>query len=149
MRIFLYIASVLLIYSCTPCSNLDCPPPNTEGWFRVLNATNGKDLVFGADKRYDKKQVKFYGLNGSDTSFLEYKPEQYRGQGYDSVLFVYFKPAFETVYMRLNDVDTDTLHITYKTVSGRCCGTITSVKEFTYNNKLKINGTYGIMHLNK
>jgi len=137
----------LYLSSCNPCNNLDCPPPFPEGQFKILSLVNGNDLVFGSNKIYNKDQIKFYSLKGADTIFLNYEAIWYPGD--DSLLAVRFLPEIETAYIKLNNSDTDTLKMSYKTHVSKCCGTITSVANLRFNNQMDIRGRYGIFELKK
>jgi len=82
----------LILSSCDPCNNLDCITDNHFGQFRIVNKVDGKDLVFGPNQIYDKSKIKFYILNGNDTTFFQYSPIKFPGNSYDSVLGVKFYP---------------------------------------------------------
>ncbi len=141
---------VLALVSCDPCDNLDCISDNYFGQFRIVSKTDGKDLVFGPDAIYDKTKIRFYSLNGADTMFFSYEPLKFAGVGYDSILYVNFFPETKTpAYIKLNDLDTDTLTITYNTFSTKCCGTITEIVKFRYNNSIDIPGDQGTQALRK
>jgi hypothetical protein len=86
------ITALILFYSCDPCANLDCISDNYDGQFRIVNATNGNDLVFGPNKIYDKNTIKFYSLKGTDTTFFDYQTIKFSNTGYDSILYVRFFP---------------------------------------------------------
>ena len=143
-------AGCFSFYSCNTCNFLDCVASNFHGQFRVVRKTDGKDLVFGPGAIYDKTAIKFYTLTGTDTTFLNYSPIKFPGTGYDSILFVYFFPKVTTpVYMRLNNSDTDTLSLTYNTYDTKCCGTITEISNFLYNNTINIPGNRGTEEIKK
>jgi hypothetical protein len=125
----------------------DVPPPN-DGDFRIVSRMDGKDLIFGANKVYDKNRFRFYFLKGQDTTFLIYKPIKSSGIGYDSLVNVDLFPDPETVYMRLSDGDVDTFNITYQRKSTRC-GNYTIITSFRYNNLLVIPPSNGVYELKK
>lgn len=129
-----------VFFSCDPCSNLDCRSDNYNGQFRIVSATDGKDLVFGQTKVYDKNQIKFYSIKGLDTTFFDYQTIKFPNTGYDSILHVRFFPKADTAYMQLSNSDVDTLSITYNTIDSRCCGTITEINGFVLNNSTNIPG---------
>jgi hypothetical protein len=139
----------LVLYSCDPCKNLDCLSDNYYGQFRIVNATDGKDLVFGPTKIYDKNQIKFYSINGADTTFFDYQPIKFPNTGYDSILYVRFFPKADIAYMRLSNGDVDTLNISYNTFNTKCCGTITEITNFRFNNLIDILGNKGTQELRK
>jgi hypothetical protein len=146
---FLTATITTLLFSCDPCRNLDCLSDNYHGQFRVVNAIDGKDLVFGSTKIYDKNQIKFYSLNGTDTTFFDYQTIRFPNTGYDSILHVRFFPKVDIAYMRLSNGDVDTLNISYKTYNTRCCGTITEITNFRFNNSVDIPGNKGTQEIRK
>ena len=140
----------LLFISCDPCNYVDCATDNYHGQFRIVSAVTGKDLVFGPYAAYDKNQIKFYTLKGADTVFFDYQPIRFANTGYDSILYVYFYPRPDVAYMRLGNGDIDTLAISYKTSpGGKCCGPITEIATFRYNNAVDIPGDLGTQELGK
>lgn len=148
--LFILIATIAtLLSSCDPCKHLDCAASNYDGQFRIVSASNGNDLVFGTNPVYDRNQIKFYSLQGTDTIFLEYKAIKFGGTGYDSILHVRFYPQTDVAYIRLNNNDIDTLNISYKTTKTKCCGTITEITNFRYNNVVDIPGAKGTQELKK
>jgi hypothetical protein len=147
--LILIIIVGLLFYSCDPCGNLDCLSSNYYGQFRIVRATDGKDLVFGPNKIYDKNQIKFYSLKGTDTTFFDYQTIRFPNTGYDSILLVNFFPKADVSYMRLSNVDIDTFNISYTTSKTRCCGTITEIENFRFNNSVDITGKNGTQEIRK
>jgi len=144
ISLLILISFNLILLSCDPCRNLDCINDNYFGQFRIVSKVDGKDLVFGPNRIYDKDKIKFYTLIGNDTTFYEYSPTKFAGNGYDSILYVKFFPeATASTYMKLSDTDIDTLAITYNSFNTRCCGTITEITKFRYNNSIDIPGNQG------
>ena len=139
----------LVFFSCDPCKNLDCLSDNYFGQFRIVNAIDGNDLVFGPTKIYEKSQIKFYSLNGVDTTFFNYQTIKFPNTGNDSILHVRFFPKVDIAYMRLSNGDVDTLNISYKTFNTRCCGTITEITNFRFNNSVNIPGNKGTQEIKK
>lgn len=139
----------LCFYSCDPCRNLDCLPSNYDGQFRVVSATDGKDLVFGPNRVYDKNQIKFYSLKGADTTFFSSQAIKFGGTGYDSIIHVRFFPGPAIAYMRLSNGDVDTLQISYRSYDTRCCGRITEITNFRFNNTVDIPGSEGTQAIKK
>lgn len=145
----LAIITAFLLYSCDPCNNLDCISDNYYGQFRIVRATDGKDMVFGPAKIYDKDQIEFYSVKGADTTFLDYETIKFPGTGYDSILYVRFFPKADIVYMRLSASDVDTISVSYNTFNTRCCGSITEIKNFRLNNLIDIPGNKGTQEIMK
>ena len=139
----------LIFSSCDKCANLDCISDSYYGQFRIVRATDGKDLVFGPDKIYDKNQIKFYSLKGIDTTFFEYQTIKFPSIGYDSILSVRFFPRADFAYIRLSNGDIDTLNVSYNTFNTKCCGTITEINNFRLNNSLDIPGNKGTQEIKK
>jgi hypothetical protein len=150
-RFFFFISVVIVatLSSCDPCSTLDCVSDNYYGQFRIISASTGNDLVFGSTRFYDKNQIKFFSLKGTDTTFFQYQTIKSAGTGYDSILYVHFYPQTDVGYMRLSNSDIDTLNISYKTTKTRCCGTITEITNFRYNNAVDVPGDKGTQELKK
>lgn len=140
---------VYLLTSCDPCRNLDCLSSNFDGQFRIISAATGNDLVFGPARVYDKARIRFFTLGGTDTSFLEYRPIRFPGMGYDSILLVRFFPPTPVAYMQLSNGDVDTLNIFYRTRPTKCCGTITEITDFQFNNIVTLPGDAGTQDLKK
>jgi hypothetical protein len=152
MRLFLFFLTATMVttlFSCDPCSNLDCASDNYYGQFRIVSASTGNDLVFGTNRVYDKNQIKFYSLKGTDTTFFEYQTIKFGGTGYDSILYVRFYPQTDVTYMRLSNGDIDTLNISYKTTQTKCCGSITEITNFRHNNAVDVPGDKGTQELKK
>lgn len=151
-RLFLFASIIfmgLLFNSCNSCKWLDCVTSNYSGQFRIVSGADGKDLVFGPNKIYDKNEIKFYTLNGTDTVFFDYEPANFPGAGYDSILYVQFFPQPDIAYMRLNNIDVDTINFSYDSYKTKCCGTITEITNFRFNNAVNIPGNEGTQAIRK
>jgi hypothetical protein len=122
------------LVACDPCKNLDCKYSNYFGQFRIISKTDNKDLIFGPNKVYNKEQIRFYTIIGTDTTFFETMATYQPGSGFDSILAVNFFPAASIAYMRLSNGDVDTLILTYQSTPSKCCGTITEINNFKLNN---------------
>lgn len=72
--ITLVAAFLGVVLSACECGYLDCFENNYDGHFRIVKASDGTDLVFGASKIYDKRKIRFYTLKGVDTIFFDYHP---------------------------------------------------------------------------
>ncbi len=142
----IFLSGMLIFISCKKtCGD---PPPSNYGDFRIVSTIDGKDLVFGANKIYDKNRFRFYFLKGQDTSFLVYNSVKSSGIGYDSLVSVDLFWDPETVYMRLSDGDVDTFNITYQLQSSEC-HKYTPITSFRYNNLLVIQPSDGVYELKK
>ena len=152
-KAFFLIISIYMIafYSCDKCKNLDCVVSDYSGQFRILNKSNGNDLVFGSNSIYDKNKIKFYSLIGNDTAFFQYKAEsRYLNSATDSILVVYYlsEPKGLT-FIKLNNTDIDTLSMTYLTANTKCCGAVTTISKFTFNNTNDIGDNGEVRELRK
>ena len=114
-----------------------------------MRASDGKDLVFGPNKIYDKRLIKFYSLNNADTTFFQYQTVRFPGTGYDSILTVDFFPNPAIAYMKLSDGDVDTLALSYSTRNTKCCGRITEITNYRFNNLADIPGSKGTQEIKK
>ena len=141
--------SGLVFYSCNPCNYLKCAGDNIYGRFRITSAVDGKDLVFGQNSIYDKDDIRFYSLNGSDTIFFDYKNIEFRGDGYDSILHVQFFPKADTAFMLLSDGDIDTIKLSYRKVDSKCCGITTEISNYRFNDKFDLPGSNGTQEIKK
>lgn len=137
MRFLSFVLISLIVVtafiSCDPCAGkyYECPSFSGGASLRIVWASDGKDLVFGPNRVYDRSQFKFYTLKGTDTAFLNY---QIFNLPTDSLIGVAFSPQTETVYMRLGNGDVDTLSFAYQTMSSKCCGTNIVFSKITVNN---------------
>ena len=145
----LIVALGLVVPACNPCKNLDCITDNYYGQFRIVSAADGKDLVFGPNKVYDKDKIRFYSLKGTDTTFFQYEAIRFPQSGYDSVLAIKFYPKADIAYLQLSNSDVDTLAISYAITQTKCCGTITEIKNFRFNNVVDIPGGKGTQEIKK
>lgn len=153
MRSLFFAGMLLLItgfYSCSRCDMLDCLYSNYYFTFRVVDRVQHNDLLFGTNALYDPAKIQFYTLNGTDTSFFDAVSEKYAGTGFDSVLTAGFFPETTLpVYMKLNESDTDTLAIAYKTYKTQCCGIITEITNIRVNNTVDLPVGYGPQSISK
>ena len=147
--LLLFIAISALLFSCDPCKNLDCMPSKLDGTFRIVSAGTGADLLFGPNKIYDKEQLKFYSIKGTDTTYFEPRTIKTEGTAYDSILVVRFSTQPEVAYLQLSNSDVDTLQISYTSTSSKCCGTISEIVNYRYNNATDIPGNKGTQEIKK
>lgn len=135
MKTIFYFILPLIFSSCC-IGNRKCNQDNSSSRFRILDKTNGIDLVFGPAKIYDKNNISFYSLNGIDTIFHQYGAGPNQNPGQDSLLFVNFDyRKAETVFIKLSTSDVDTLTLRYQIVDASpCCPDYTSVQPLSLNN---------------
>ena len=132
-RHFVFLALVLLnIQSCwvDPC-NPDCG--DSYGlFFRIVSKSTGSDLVFGPNKIFDRSQIKVFSVKGRDTILTDVRAI-YGNSPSDSTLYFYLQDKTDTVFLRLNAIDIDTINITYGMANSRCC-TFNTIQAVNYNN---------------
>jgi len=90
-----------------------------------------------------------YSLKDNDTIFLDYVNIKWAGAVSDSVLQVKFFPRIDTAYMDLSNGDVDTIAVSYHTLDTKCCGNITEISNFRFNNKYDIPGSKGLQNIRK
>lgn len=149
LKFITYFLTISIFQFCNPCDNLDCITNNYSGQFRIVSTIDNSDLVFGSSRVYDKNLIKFYSLHGADTTFFDYQAIRFPNTGYDSILHVEFLPATEIAYMKLSNGDIDTIQISYNTFDTKCCGTITEITNFRFNNSVDIPGSKGTQEIRK
>lgn len=136
--------------ACDPCYGLDCLYDNYEGQFRIIDKTDGSDLVFGPASKFDKNKIKFYSFIGIDTTFFNCTLQGQSDLPIDSFLLINFYPeTSKPIFVSLNDNDIDTLIITYKTTDTKCCGRITEITNFNYNHTMDFPGNHGTVKIKK
>ena len=76
----------------------------------------------------------FYALKGTDTTVYETKAVLFPHTGFDSILTVNFFPETSTAFIRLGNGDIDTLDLTFISNNTKCCGIVTEIDNFRFNN---------------
>ena len=134
MKTLYYILFLLFFTSCC----YEYFGPRTEGWYRVVNSTNGQDLVFGPNSIYNKDSIKFFSISGSDTIIQQSYLSAVPNSGSDSMFVVYFssQQREDTVYIRLNNSDIDTMQLTWKVDDSKCSKGAWGVSPYKYNNRI-------------
>src|SRR4051812_49639899 len=128
MKYNLFAPAISISFLITLLANC-CPERKclqTELWraFRITDAQNGSDLIFGPNRCYDPYLVKMFSVSGSDTVYHNIRPGKYSPPPVtDSLLLGELSfGRYETIYVRLNQVDTDTMKISYGySDGGNCC----------------------------
>lgn len=148
----LFLLLIVLNAGCyidQPCkdSNMVCPD-SYGSLFRILSKTDGKDLIFGPSRLYDKSQIKIFSLNGNDTTFGNYEPYRLVLNGYDSVLHFKISSKPNTLYIQLSTNDIDTISVSYGQTKGRCCS-FNSIRFLNYNNSGALPNYNGTVEFKK
>jgi hypothetical protein len=148
---FVLLIPLMTITSCCLTGDRKCYQGNNSAIFRILSGSNGQDLVFGPSGIYDKNLIKFYSINGIDTIFHYYGAGPNPNPGQDSLLFVTFDHRKkDTVYVLLNNSDTDTLYLKYQMVDGApCCPDYSQIYPSKYNKTFLQTMSGGITIINK
>ncbi len=144
---FLYISFVIILSSCC-FGNRKCPQGNLGSSFRILNTINGEDLLFGPNSIYNKDSIKFFSIKGTDTMFNTYYAGTHPSQP-DSFFTVGFYNKEQTVYVKLNASDIDTMKLVYETYTSQCCDDVSTIKMMSYNNDIIQKDSTGISIINK
>jgi len=140
----------LIQISCDQCYGIDCLYDNYDGQVQIIDKTDGSNLVFGSSPKFDKNKIKFFSITGIDTTLYKYTLNGESDLPNDSFLSVHFYPETSNpIFIFLNDNDIDTLNITYKTTITKCCGRITEITNFNYNNTMDVPGNYGTVQFKK
>ena len=146
MRHFKYLLSFLIILFISSCVDKPCKNGNGvctdsyETLFRIISKTDSKDLVYGPMKIYDKSKIIVFSIKGADTTFANYEPYRLLKDGYDSVLHFYYSAKVDTLFIKLNNTDIDTIKVAYGLTEGCCCA-FNSIRFLNYNN-LRVTPNY-------
>jgi hypothetical protein len=135
MKELFYIFLPLILGSCC-LGNAKCKLDNNDVRFRIVNATSGEDLLFGATKIYDKDSIRLYSINGNDTIFHFCKAGANPNPGQDSLLYVTFdQRKYQNVILEISDSDVDTISLDYPTTNvSPCCEDYTTAVPRTLNS---------------
>lgn len=113
-KIFLLLITFAIVALAESCECVVKPPCNGAFNFKVIDKVSHKDLVFGAGARYSSDSIKM--INTNDTipqSFVDHSQNR---------LDCYISGSGDTLYLKLNETDVDTLLLSFRT--GRhtlCC----------------------------
>jgi hypothetical protein len=144
MRYFLHslFAGVILVLlqSCDSCIGVDCKDNvNYKATLRIISVLDGRDLVFGPSRLYQRDKIRFFSIKGSDTTFFTQRPLRLADNTPDSALLVDFSPKSDTAFMQLTATDIDTVLLTYGEEAEWCCvfNVVTSLRFNNANDTLK------------
>jgi hypothetical protein len=154
MKHFKHFLSFLLMIFIASC--LDKPCKNSNGecrdayetLFRIISKIDGKDLVYGPTRIYDKSKIKVFSIKGTDTTFANYEPYRLVKDGYDSILHFYYSTKVDTLFIKLNNSDIDTINVSNGISEGRCC-TFNSIRFLNYNNSGALPNYNGTVEFKK
>jgi hypothetical protein len=150
MKTLFYLILSFTFVSCC-VGNRKCAQDYNSARFRIISIVNENDLVFGPSKIYDKNSIKFFSLSGTDTIFHHYGAGPNPNPGEDSLLFVDFDyRKKETVYIKLNNADIDTIVLAYQTIDASpCCPDYLEGKPISCNNNFLQQLSGGITIIKK
>ena len=150
MKSLLAIITPLIFISCC-FGNRKCKQDDNNSTFKIIDKTNGNDLVFGSTRVYDKNAIVFYSINAADTVIHNYGSGPGPNPGHDSLLYVEFDyRKFATVFIRLNTSDIDTISLSYPIEDASpCCTDYSIVKPVSLNGLQLERTTDGIIVLKK
>jgi hypothetical protein len=135
LRNVFFTITILSVHSCIdkPCEDSGGVCNDTyESLFRVVSISTGKDLVYGPDKIYNSSAVSMFFKTGTGISYATCEPYGLIKDGYDSVLLFHLASIVDTLYMKLENTDVDTLLLSYGAREGKCCS-YNSIKEISFN----------------
>ena len=152
LHFLLLFFAVLNIQSCVidrPCKNANDVCPDTyESLFRITSKTDGKDLIYGSSRVYDKSAIRIFSVRGADTTFANYQPYRLIKDGYDSVLSLRLTARIDALFIKLNSIDKDTITVSYGRSEGRCCS-FNSIRALSYNNATPLPNNIGTVEFRK
>ncbi len=150
MKNFIYLISIFSIASCC-LGNRKCNQGFTGATFRIVDKLTSQDLVFGSNAIYNPRSIQFFSMKNLDTTFHLTSIVSHSSFGQDSVFFIDFgKQQLETVFLKLNNSDMDTLSLLYTRVDGSpCCDDYVNIKPLSFNNTYLETTTLGITLLKK
>ena len=134
MNILKFLPLLLLSSSC--CIGIEeClgPPLDIFGTFKFVNDSNKQDILFGSNKIYDPRQLKFYSIEKNDTIFFK-NTIQVRESSSDSLVEVIFFPKVNSpVFIAFSENEIDTLLVSYQIEERECCYDIEKIIKYQYN----------------
>ena len=130
------ILFVFIFFSSSCClGNEEClgPPLDIFGTFKFVNDSNKQDILFGSNKIYDPRQLKFYSIEKNDTIFFK-NTIQVRESSSDSLVEVIFFPKVNSpVFIAFSENEIDTLLVSYQIEERECCYDIEKIIKYQYN----------------
>ena len=148
--LLLLIVIATLESCCFASQKCDVEPRNSSK-FRFLDQ-NGKDLLFGDNKKYNADSIIAYSLSGTDTvkHLCNKGPDTDNYENKDSLLYVrYDYRQLTTVYLMLDDKDIDTIQLSKITEGSKCCGKYTELLPVSFNIKPLQEGYNGLFTIIK
>lgn len=145
----LIIPLLFIISSCDNCNLTDCDENNRKGLLSLVSANTDQDLVFGPGKVYSIEQLEFYSIINGDTVFHQVQHYLNPALVNDSLLLVDLSELPETVFLRLQNTDVDTLQLTYNASESKCCGSYTRIETLGFNSDTQSSGANGVFVMNK
>jgi hypothetical protein len=144
----LYFFGAVFISSCCTAS-YKCKGDSLSLRFRLLSS-GGNDLLFGPEKIYDSRQVRFYSFKGTDTVFHACSPGPNPQSGRDSVLYLDIEPL-EKLFVKWNETDYDSISLRlYKADASPCCPDFSSIESIRFNQSAELKEwNWGVFEFKK
>lgn len=140
-----FVFCALVFTSCDPCRNLECVTSDLELSFLFLDEA-GNNVAYGDSAAYDS--IRFYSLNGIDTTFYSARPYLYqRNSISDTAIAVEFnQPTTSDILIDYDGQEQDTLVLDITSRKTKCCGTISDIYSFRYNNAVSYADDGFVIH---
>ncbi len=151
IQLLLLLIVIATLESCCFASQKCDSTPRNRSKFKILDQ-NGKDLLFGDNKKYNNDSIVAYSLSGTDTvkHICQKGPNTDDSENKDSLLHIqYDYRQFTTVFLMLDDKDIDTLHLTKTTEGSKCCGKYTELGAVGFNFEPLHEGYNGLFTIIK
>lgn len=123
IQLLLLLIVIATLESCCFASQKCQLTPANYSMFKILDK-NGKDLLFGASKKYNGDSIQAYSLSGTDTvkHSCQTGLNNYDPPANDSLLFIsYDNRQFTAVFLVFEDKGTDTLQLIKIESEDKCC----------------------------
>ena len=112
-KMLVFIITIGTLGFIQSCECVVKPPCNGEFSFKIVDKFSHQDLVFGSGARYNPDSIKVLDTNDSiPTSFI---------QASQNKLYCYINGPGDTLYLRLNATDTDTLLLSFRNTKRTTC----------------------------
>lgn len=117
-----FLIGIVLFFSSCECTKVDCAEENPTILFRVIDAVDSTDLVFGPDASLSFQDFKLFSLDDMDTTFIDITSTLINSE--TESLFIEFRTPDNTlsrIFLDYGDTEVDMLDITSSRYSDSCC----------------------------
>ncbi len=141
-----YILVLIILSSCC-IGNRKCQINNFIIYFRLVDKSTNNDLLYGPSKLYNKDDLKLYTIKGIDTITEKVYFSASNTINGDSLVYAFINYTnYENLYLKLNNVDVDTIATTYNVIDkSSCCDDLIETSFIKFNNTdiaTPVNGVY-------